>query len=62
METQILAAHKRSQLSLDEEGVENYPHSLTISKTNKQNDMLTQTYFIWTAQTAVQYNVYANER
>jgi len=57
-----LRCSQRSQLSLDEEDVENYPHSLTISKINKQNDMLTQTYFFWTAQTAVQYNVYANDR
>lgn len=52
---------QRLQLSPDEVDVENYPYSLTTSKTNKQNDMLTQTYFIWTAQTAVQYNEYANE-
>lgn len=57
-----LSCLQRSQLSLDEEDVENYPHSLTTGKTNKQNDTLTQTYFISTAQTAVLYNVYANEQ
>lgn len=53
-----LSCLQRLQLSLDEE---DYPHSLTTSKTNKKNGMLTHTYFIWTAQIAVQYNVYANE-
>lgn len=56
-----LSCSQRSQLPLDEEDVENYPHSFTLSKTNKQNNMLTQTYFIWTAQTVVQCNVHANE-
>lgn len=56
-----LSYSQRSQLCLDEVDVENYPHSVTISKTNKQSDTLTQTYFMWTTQTAVQYNVYAND-
>ncbi|NXR41059.1 NECA1 protein, partial [Zosterops hypoxanthus] len=49
-----LCCSQRSQLPLDEENVENYPYSFTLSKTNKQNNMLTQTHFIWTAQTVVQ--------